>query len=405
MESSWAPTERGLWAWVVGAASFVSTGLCLGLVNSFGVFYAALQERLAANEIPEPSSKAALVGSLTMGVLFAFSPAAGLIAGAIGARKTTLLGGAVASIGVFASSYLIQEVELLYLTYGVLFGLGASLSYTPSLTILGLYLESEVNLVNGIVAVASATFTAILPHVLGLCIAAGGLEWTLRLVAGLLLSVVLAALTFVVPRESTLLLESNSSTASARSTLPLIWHNKKFLTWVSATVVALVGYYIPYVHLPKFVSINFPNHDGSVLITCIGVAFGVGRIVYGQVSNLIDANRLLLQQVSLVIVGGCCLALSAISEWYWAIALSLLMGLFDGCFISQIAPIAVELCGVQSAHQAVALYFAVCSVPIALGPPLAGYLFDRTGTYYLPFVLASAPLVSGGLALSFVKCC
>ena len=34
-----------------------------------------------------------------------------------------------------------QRIEWLYLTYGLLFGAGASLAYNPSLTVLGLYFK------------------------------------------------------------------------------------------------------------------------------------------------------------------------------------------------------------------------------------------------------------------------
>jgi MFS transporter, MCT family, solute carrier family 16 (monocarboxylic acid transporters), member 10 len=43
------------------------------------------------------------------------------------------------------------QVEALYLTYGILFGVGASLAYTPSLAVLCLYFKDRLGLVNGFV--------------------------------------------------------------------------------------------------------------------------------------------------------------------------------------------------------------------------------------------------------------
>jgi len=42
-------------------------------------------------------------------------------------------------------------VEALYLTYGILFGVGASLAYTPSLAVLCLYFRDRLGMVNGFV--------------------------------------------------------------------------------------------------------------------------------------------------------------------------------------------------------------------------------------------------------------
>ena len=41
---------------------------------------------------------------------------------------------------------LLQRIEYLYLTYGLMFGGGASLAYNPSLTILGLYFKVRIQI-------------------------------------------------------------------------------------------------------------------------------------------------------------------------------------------------------------------------------------------------------------------
>lgn len=59
------------------------------------------------------------------------------------------------------------------------------------------------------------------------------------------------------------------------------------------------------------------------------------------------------------------------------IAVCLLMGLFDGCFISIMAPIAFELVGAKDASQAIGFLLGLMSVPMTVGPPIAGNtLFD-----------------------------
>jgi MFS transporter, MCT family, solute carrier family 16 (monocarboxylic acid transporters), member 10 len=48
------------------------------------------------------------------------------------------------------------------------------------------------------------------------------------------------------------------------------------------------------------VSINFPNDDGKILVMCIGLTSGVGRIIFGKIADLPKVNRIMLQQVRII---------------------------------------------------------------------------------------------------------
>lgn len=68
----------------------------------------------------------------------------------------------------------------MYLTYGLLFGLGASLAYTPSLVILGHYFSKYLGLVNGFVTAGSSIFTMVMPFLIDHLLVNLGLPATLR---------------------------------------------------------------------------------------------------------------------------------------------------------------------------------------------------------------------------------
>lgn len=73
-------------------------------------------------------------------------------------------------------------MEVLYVTYGLLYGIGASLAYTPSLAILGHYFKKYLGLVNGIVTAGSSFFTMLMPYVVDYLLVKFGLDNCLRLV-------------------------------------------------------------------------------------------------------------------------------------------------------------------------------------------------------------------------------
>lgn len=135
---------------------------------------------------------------------------------------TTFLGGAIASTGMLLSSMVTErvifcstvflsilfcifelfifnaifQVEILYLTYSILYGLGASLAYTPSLVILGHYFKRYLGLVNGIVTMGSSIFTVLLPYLMEVLLDKVGLEGALRCLAGLVAVIMFCAILF-----------------------------------------------------------------------------------------------------------------------------------------------------------------------------------------------------------------
>ncbi|XP_059473732.1 monocarboxylate transporter 10 isoform X2 [Neocloeon triangulifer] len=348
----WTPADGGFRAWLVVLSSFLINGLIFGIINSYSVIYFDLQKNLEANGIHDSSYKASLVGSLTIGATFAFSPLAGILTDRLGHRQTTMIGGALAVMGMVMSSLLIKYVKALYLTYGILFGLGASLAYTPSLAILGFHFKQRLGLVNGIVTAGSSVFTILIPLAFGKLIPLIGLEWVLRSIACLMIFIVVAANLFEV----------------------------------------------------KFVSVNFPDADGKILVMCIGLTSGVGRIIFGKIADMPNVDRILLQQISFISIGSLTMLLVVAPAWSYMILIALGMGLFDGCFISLLGPIAFDLCGSEGASQAIGFLLGLCSIPLTVGPPVAGKLFDHFNSYTVPFLLAGGPPILGAIALFAIKC-
>ncbi len=122
-----------------------------------------------------------------------------------------------------------------------------------------------------------------------------------------------------------------------------------------------------------------PDHSGSTLVTCIGVTSGLGRLIFGKVADTPCVNRIFLQQISFILIGIVTMLLTAApnfgdSAFGYMIALSLIMGLFDGCFITMFGPIAFDICGPVGAAQGIGFILGLCSIPLTTGPPIAGKL-------------------------------
>ncbi|KAF4530432.1 hypothetical protein B566_EDAN015263 [Ephemera danica] len=195
-----------------------------------------------------------------------------------------------------------MQVEALYLTYGIMFGVGASLAYTPSLAILGLHFKKRMGVVNGLVTCGSSVFTIVLPPAMTMLLQEIGVDGTLRVLALAMTFLIVAALLFRVPPGAIPLKPKQPSSEGKKLSLSSIinveiWRKKRYVIWVLVLPTAMFGYFVPYVHMVKFISLTFPENNGAQLVMCIGVTSGLGRLLFGKISDLPRVDRILLQQV------------------------------------------------------------------------------------------------------------
>uniref|UniRef100_A0A1A9VEU1 Major facilitator superfamily (MFS) profile domain-containing protein n=1 Tax=Glossina austeni TaxID=7395 RepID=A0A1A9VEU1_GLOAU len=405
------PPDGGVRAWSVMVSAFICNGVIFGIINTYGVIHSLLTDRLAEQGDTEASSKAALVGSLTIGTTFLLSPVAGCLTDKIGLRLTTFIGGVLSAGGLLMSSFLTQNIVALYLTYGIMFGLGAALAYTPTLAILGHYFKRYLGKVSGFVTAGSSVFTVILPPGMDYMLKGYGLEATLRMMS--LISTFIIMCSFVYkplhpPPEPPKKKPGRSKTNMFfRSIVNVqIWKCKKYVIWAMCVPIALFGYFVPYVHMMKFVQTAFPGRSENLPVMCIGITSGMGRLMFGAIADMRGVNRIYLQQLSLVCIGLITLLLPLTSSYVLLIVFTLVMGLFDGCFISLLGPIAYEICGPSGATQAIGFLLGLSSIPLTVGPPVAGKIFDKTGSYTMPLIMAGIPPIIGSavmLLIRFVK--
>ncbi|XP_055544353.1 monocarboxylate transporter 10 [Wyeomyia smithii] len=403
------PPDGGTRAWLVMVGAFLCNGVLFGIINTYSVVYLSLQKQLQDLGDTEASSKAALVGSLTIGTTFLLSPVSGILTDKIGLRRTTLCGGVLTCGGMFLSSFFTHNVSALYFTYGIMFGLGAALAYTPSLAILGHYFKKYLGLVNGVVTAGSSVFTAIMPIVLDKLVQQTGLATSFRILSVVSSFVIFCALLYKPlhppPPPPKVKPGRSQFNTMLRSFINFDnWKKKKYIIWALSIPIALFGYFVPYVHMGKFVKDSFPGEGENLPVMCIGITSGLGRLLFGFIADLPRVNRVLLQQMSFIMIGTMTMLLPATGSFPLLLCIALAMGLFDGCFISLLGPIAYDICGPRGATQAIGFLLGLCSVPLTVGPPIAGMLYDHLGSYKIPFILAGIPPLFGASTMFFIRC-
>ncbi|KAA0708997.1 Monocarboxylate transporter 10 [Triplophysa tibetana] len=408
-EEKAAPAEfeppEGGWGWVVMLAAMWCNGSVFGIQNAFGILFVYLLKEFGSEDDEDLRFRTAWVGSLSMGMIFFCSPIVSVFTDLFGCRITAVGGAAVGFVGLVASS-VVRSLGALYFTYGIVFACGCSFAYQPSLVILGHYFKRRLGLVNGIVTAGSSVFTITLPYVLTGLLDRVGLYNTLRVLSIFMFILVLAGFTYkpILPKPVSSEKSGGRCPALKRVFNLQIWKSLGYRIWAFGIPAALYGYFVPYVHLMKHVEERFgEGTNKELLLMCIGITSGVGRLIFGQLADYVPGvNKVYLQVASFLVIGVMSMMIPLCNIFGGLIAVCLLMGLFDGCFICIMAPIAFELVGSQNVSQAIGFLLGMMSVPMTVGPPIAGFLRDRLGSYDVAFYLAGIPPIIGGAMLCLI---
>ncbi|CAH2252152.1 monocarboxylate transporter 10 [Pelobates cultripes] len=401
------PPEGG-WGWIVMLAAMWCNGSVFGIQNACGVMFVSLIKEFGSEGDEQLIFKTAWVSSLSMGMIFFCSPVVSIFTDVFGCRVTAVSGAAVGIIGLLSSSF-VSSLGPLYFTYGILFACGCSFAYQPSLVILGHYFKKRLGLVNGIVTAGSSLFTVSLPFILRYMLDVIGLFNTLRVLCVLMLILMLAGFTYkpLVPRRGDLQFKRNGKfhfPSCSKLFNFSIFKIKSYSIWAFGIPAALFGYFVPYVHLMKHVKERLGEDvNEEILLLCIGVTSGVGRLIFGRVADYIPGvKKVYLQVISFFFIGLMSMMIPVCHNFGGLIAVCLFMGLFDGCFICIMAPIAFELVGAENVSQAIGFLLGFMSIPMIVGPPVAGILRDKIGYYDVAFYLAGIPPIIGGAILCLI---
>ncbi|XP_025975726.2 monocarboxylate transporter 10 [Dromaius novaehollandiae] len=407
-EPAAAEPPDGGWGWVVMLSAMWCNGSVFGIQNSCGVLFVSMLQLFGSAEDKQLAFKTAWVSSLSMGMIFFCSPIVSIFTDLFGCRKVAVTGAAVGFAGLLSSSF-VSTIEPLYFTYGILFACGCSFAYQPSLVVLGYYFKKRLGLVNGIVTAGSSLFTVSLPFLLRVLIDSVGLYNTLRVLCILMFILFLAGFTYK-PLVSNANDKEEGKKGKFRSAPEKkifnfsVFKVKSYRIWAFGIPAALFGYFVPYVHLMKHVKDRFGDSvPEEVLLLCLGITSGIGRLIFGRVADYIPgAKKVYLQVTSFFFIGLMSMMIPLCHVFGGLIAVCLFMGLFDGCFICIMAPIAFELVGAQDVSQAIGFLLGLMSIPMTVGPPIAGLLRDHLGTYDVAFYLAGVPPLIGGTILCFI---
>ena len=367
------------YAWVVVWATFGCLALIFGVSYSFAAFFESFAAEFSAQR-----ADVSWIFGLSGFVYFVLGAGGGMLADRFGPRIVCSAGMTLIALGLFATSWATSLLAV-YLSYGLLVGLGIALVYTPSIASVQPWFTTRRGLAGGIASSGVGAGTLLVPVLVAMAI--GPMPWreAMQLLAlGVLVLGLLAAgllrrapAAQVAPGASSVSSAGGSASGlSLRETL----RSPTFRWLYLATVLASPVMFIPFAHVSASArDMGLGEAFAVGLVGLIGVGSLVGRFAIGLLADRLGrAQTLVLMQLSM---GASYLLWSAAGGQIMLVVFALWFGLSYGSIVSLLPAICMDYFGGRSVASVVGTLYSGAALGNLLGPVLAGAVFDHSGHY------------------------
>ncbi|MBI4266764.1 MAG: MFS transporter [Chloroflexi bacterium] len=399
---------RGIfYGWWIVAGVFLAMLVHTGTYYSFGVFFKPVQ--LEFDWTRADVSWAIFLQQVIHGASYIL---AGALVDRHGPRKIIPF----FAVLMFAGYTLLSRTSTLwqlYLFYGVMVGVGAGMGFAPLMSIVARWFDKRKGLALGVALSGTAVGTITMPLVASYLILYTGWR-TAFIAAGVIFLVIFLGIALVLrndPRERGLVpygyqevhgphpvtIENNyASGHEGGVTLSAALLSRQAWIAIFAMGTFFFGEQMVMFHIVNYATdLGIGATSAASILSYIGIGSLAGRLMVGGLSDVVGTKRLLL--VCFAGMGILLVFLVFISEMAWFGVFGVIFGLIYGGVVPLQAVLAFQLFGKRSLGAILGAVTFGTLIASALGPLLAGYIFDATQSYNYAFILAA--ILSGVAAL------
>ena len=390
--------QKIFYGWVITGVVFINLAMAYGAQYSFGVLFPSLIEEFKWNRqnIAGAFSLYNFMYSI-LGVIL------GRWADRFGPRIVLIFG----SICLGAGIGLISQVQApwhLYVVYGLLASWGMSATYiTASPTVVKWFIEKR-GLAVGLGQSGLGIGIMVIPPITGALITAFGWRQACMFLGAAVFIVLFIMAFFLIGHPEKIGLQPDGRPNKTRSAPQGIiretidqeftWsaaeaiHTRSFWVLTALFFCTWVFVFLPLVHLVIFaMDIGLGQRSAFIALGALGGASTLGRLVMGFLSDRIGRKPAL----------GIDLTLQVLS-WIWIMGTSTswMLFVFAALFgfsyggISAVFPAIIgDYFGRLQAASIIGAIFTLAGVASAIGPLVAGYIYDLTRSYQMAFLLGA----------------
>ncbi|XP_072312954.1 monocarboxylate transporter 6 [Eucyclogobius newberryi] len=413
----------GGWGWAVLAATILVLALTLAFPSCVGIYYTDLQIEFHAT-----NSETSWVPSIMTSVLHAGGPLCSVLVEKLGCRATVMLGGVLSGLGMAASSFT-QSIAGLYITAGVVTGLGFCFSFQPAVTILGHYFVRRRAFANAMSSTGTALGLCVLPFLGNYLHVEYGWRGSFLVLGAVLLNccvcgAVMRPLQPQRPKGPPLIDHRPSlsheekdektkgflktvsncalSTIKKHMAFDQFFNNPRYFAYSIGITWMMLGFVVPLIYLVPYATAHgMEQGKAAMLLSILGVVNIVIRPPVGLIFSMPwFKGRLIYVFSSALLVNGlsnsiCCIGPSFPVLVSYVVVFGLSMSLVGSLMFT----VLMEIVEMSRFPSALGLLAIMESITLLIGPPLAGILVDRSGQYAPVFYACSAVVASSAIFL------
>jgi MFS family permease len=393
------------YGYVIATACFSIQAVGIGTYISFGVLFNPLISEFGW-------SRASIAGASSMA--FLLMGLLGIVGGRlndrIGPRKLMTVTGIFFGLGYLLMSRL-ETVWQLYLFFGLIFGIGLSSVDVISLTTITRWFVRKRGVVTGIVKVGTGAGQMTIPFLASILITSYGWRYACILI-GVVMLIILVAIAQLMRRDPGMMGLSPDGDETGPANEPALAveglslgeaiRTRQFWAICAADLTIVFCLMLVVVHIVPFtIDIEVsPTRAAGVLSTIGGVSMA-GRFISGLAIDRVGSRRVMIFCFFLLIAG--LLWLQLAKELWMIYLFAVIYGIAHGGFFTTLSPLVAEFFGIKSHGALFGITMFCGTFGGALGPFLAGYIFDVTGGYGLAIWICILMSALGFVLISLLK--
>lgn len=381
------------------AGSFVIQGVIIGGFFAYGVFFKVLEAELGWSRTVLSASSS--ITFITMGVLAMLS---GRLTDRFGPRWVLSAAGVCFGLGYVLMYYLSSPWQL-FLLFGVLIGVGLGTHDVTTLTTVARWFERRRGMMTGVVKIGTACGQIIVPLVASALIIAFG--WRIAcavLGLGSAFLILLAAQGLQRDPESGRRTSKGANAGSGERGLAFseVARTRQFWTLCAAQFAFLPCVVTIPVHITAHgMDLGLAAASAASLLSVIGGCSILGRLFVGSAADRVGGRNAYF--ICFCVLFSSLLLLRFADASWLLFVFAAVYGFSHGGFFTVVSPTLAEFFG-TTAHGAIfgmVVFFG--TIGGALGPLLAGSVFDTTGSYDIAFATLAGLAFMGALLVASLR--
>lgn len=373
--------------------------LCMGILYAWSVFKKALVVDLGWSNADASLPYTVAIITFALSLLVA-----GILQDRMGPRRVLILGTVMVGLGMIVSSFATTPM-MLVLTFGVMTGSGIGFGYAClSPSAMKWFHPSKKGLVNGLIAAGFGLAAVYLAPLTSTLIAEYGIN-TSFLVLGIAVLVIAVPLAFTINNPPAGYVPEAPAGYKSTSTKPadINWRGmlktpQFYSLWVMFAFASAAGLMI-IGNITSIAATQADITDAAYLVVILAIFNSGGRVAAGILSDKIGGVKTLM--IAFVMQGINMVMFATFDSEFTLIIGAAVAGVGYGTLLAVFPSIIADFYGLKNYGANYGVLYTAWGVSGFIGPVVAAFAVDTTGTYTLAYTVCSV-MIAVAVMLSVI---